>query len=470
MNQFTRRLGIFSIVMITITSVDSLRNLPGIALFGTTLISFFIIAGLCFLIPSALVAAELSSTWPKTGGIYVWVREAFGKKWGFLAIWCQWIENVIWYPTILSFIAGALAFIISPTLADNKYYLISVILIVFWSLTFLNMAGIQLSAKFSEYCGMLGLVIPMLFIIILGVIWIAMGNPMQIQFDWHTALPSFKDPTLFVSLTAIVLAFCGMEIATVHGQDVHNPHRTYPIALLISVLFIFATMLLGALSIAVIVPQEKLSLVSGIIQAFRQYFVADHVSWMTPVIAICIILGALAGVSNWIIAPNRGLMVALKDNNIAQQLQYENRNGAPAKLLLYQAILVTILAAVYLLMPTVNSSYWVLTAMTAQVYMVMYIFMFAAAIRLRHSHPEYKRPFKIPLGKFGIWVVGIVGILTSLFTIFIGFYPPVQLHVSFENYEIVLVSGLFIMTCPPLIIIGIKHLYRKVIRSNKDVK
>ncbi len=468
MNKTVRTLGIFSIVMITVTSVDSLRNLPGTALFGSALIFFFCVAGLCFLLPSALVASELSSAWPKTGGIYVWVREAFGRKWGFLAIWCQWIENVIWYPTILSFIAGALAYVISPTLANDKYYLISVIILVFWGLTFLNLAGINLSAKFSEFSGMFGLVVPMLFIIILGIVWVAMGHHVQLKFAAHDLIPNLKDPDIIVSLTAIVLSFCGMEIATVHGQDVKNPHRTYPIALCIAVVFIFTTMLFGALSIAVIVPQQQLSLVSGIVQAFNNYFIADHMAWMTPVIAVCIIFGALAGVSNWIIAPNRGLLIAIKDINIAHTLQKENKCGAPSRLLFAQAIFVTLLALVYLLMPTVNSSYWVLTAMTAQVYMVMYILMFAAAIKLRYSQARHKRPFQIPGGKFVIWLVSGIGIVTSLFTIAIGFYPPHALDVGgLAHYEVVLVSGLIIMTCSPLIIMFIKHLIQS--RRKKNV-
>src|SRR6516164_3994438 len=104
--QRLKALSLLSLVMITVGSVDSIRNLPATALFGSSLIFFFILGAIFFLIPTALVSAELSSAWAKQGGIYVWVKEAFGEKCGFLAIWFQWIENVIWYPTILSFVAG----------------------------------------------------------------------------------------------------------------------------------------------------------------------------------------------------------------------------------------------------------------------------------------------------------------------------------------------------------------------------
>ncbi|MDX2345542.1 MAG: amino acid permease, partial [Legionella sp.] len=102
MAQKKHALTLFSLTMITVGSVDSIRNLPATALFGSQLIAFFILGAICFLIPTALVSAELASGWPKQGGVYVWVKEAFGQRAGFLAIWLQWIENVIWYPTMLA--------------------------------------------------------------------------------------------------------------------------------------------------------------------------------------------------------------------------------------------------------------------------------------------------------------------------------------------------------------------------------
>src|SRR3990167_3696788 len=113
-------------------------------------------------------SADLASGWPKQGGIYIWVREAFGKKAGFLAIWLQWIENVIWYPTILSFVAGTVGYWINPELANNAYFLWSVIVISFWGVTWINLCGMTASAWFSNICTIVGLLMPMSLIIILG--------------------------------------------------------------------------------------------------------------------------------------------------------------------------------------------------------------------------------------------------------------------------------------------------------------
>lgn len=448
-------IGAFSIAMMTVTSVDSIRNLPAIALFGSPLIFFFLIGAFCFLVPSAMVSAELATGWSKTGGVYIWVKEAFGKKCGLLAIWFQWIENVIWYPTILSFIAGSIAYIFSPSLAANKYYLMSVIVATFWVVSLLNLRGIKLSARFSSVCGILGLIVPMSMVVLLGVVWVLMGQPLQIQFDLSAMAPNFHDPSILVSLTAIVLCFCGMEIATVHSQDVKNPKRDYPRALKFSVIFIMLTMLLGALAIAVTVSSNQLSLVSGISQSLQIYLNAYHMGWLTPVVMFLVLFGILGSLSNWIIAPSRGMQIALNDLKIFPSLVKENRFLVPTPLIIYQAVIVTLLAGVFLLLPSVNASYWILTAMTAQLYMGMYILMFAAAIALRYRRPEVERAYRIPGGKPGVWIVSGVGLVISVITIIIGFFPPQGLNVgSLWHYEAIMTIGLFLMSVPPFILLA----------------
>ncbi len=114
--QGDRPLGVCALVMFNIVAVDSLRSLPFGASLGFSLVFYYLLALLIFLLPVALVSAELATTWPNKGGIYVWVREAFGEKWAMLVVWLQWIYNIIWYPTILSFIVTALAYLIHPTL------------------------------------------------------------------------------------------------------------------------------------------------------------------------------------------------------------------------------------------------------------------------------------------------------------------------------------------------------------------
>lgn len=460
-----KSLTLFSLVMMTVGSVDSIRNLPATALFGSQLIFFFIFGALFFLIPTALISAQLASSCPKQGGVYIWIKEAFGKQAGFLAIWLQWIENVIWYPTILSFVAGTIGYLINPQLAQNPVFLWAIIICAFWGVTLINLLGIKASAFFSNLCAITGLFLPMALIISLGISWLVGGNVSAIHFGWNDFLPNLHDSSMWVSLTAIMLSFCGIEIATVHANDVHNPKRSFPLALLLSVVIILVTLMFGSLAIAVVLPQNEINLVAGIMQAFNAFFAKYNMLICMPFITIMLVLGGLGGVSNWIIAPTKGLLVAANDGNLPEFFKRVNRFEAPTTMLILQAIIVTLLTSIFLFMPSVNGSYWLLTALAAQLYMFMYLLMFAAAIKLaRHSSftPGY---FKIPGGFKGLVIVASIGIIGTLTTLVVSFMPPAGINVgSVGKYELMLVSGFVLMCLPPFI--SLRWQRRKIPRED----
>src|SRR5262249_37607317 len=148
-------------------------------------------------------SAELSSRYPEEGGIFHWVRHAFGTKTGMVAIWLQWVNTVVWYPTILSFIAGTAAYLFDPKLAQSKVFLAAVILIVFWSLTLISLLGVRVSAKINTVCVIIGTIFPLLLLIGFGISWWASGHSLQISFGWHDIFPTLKTSDNWVSLIAI---------------------------------------------------------------------------------------------------------------------------------------------------------------------------------------------------------------------------------------------------------------------------
>jgi amino acid transporter len=305
------KISVLALVLLITGAIDSIRNLPATALFGSSLIFFFIFSAIVFLIPVALVSAELSSTWSEEeGGVYSWVRHAFGENMAFFTIWLQWINTMVWYPTILLFIAGTLAYLINPQLAQNKFYLISVILIIFWSLTFVGLSGLRASAAFASFCAIIGMIIPMAIIIILALLWFIKGEPLAIDLSFNSLIPHWKNTQSWVSLTAIMTSFLGMELAAVHVRNVHNPQHNFPRAMFFSVILILTTMIFGSLAIAIVLPQDKISLVHGVMQAFTNFFQAYHISAMMPVMVILLLLGSVGSMVNWIISPAKGLLLA----------------------------------------------------------------------------------------------------------------------------------------------------------------
>ncbi len=453
------RLSTFTLAMLITGTVDSIRNLPASALFGSTLIFFFVFSALVFLIPAALVSAELSANMPEHGGIYHWVRAAFGEKVAFLAIWLQWINTIFWFPTIFSFVAGTATYLISPELAQNKLYLITAILTILWFLTWINLKGIHVAARFTSLCTLIGLITPMALLIILSLIWVFLGKPIQIHFTATNLIPHLNDSENWIALTAIMTAFLGMELATSHIREVRNPQTTFPKALLISVILILATMILSSLAIAFVLPQSDINLVNGVMQSFNFFLTAYHLHWMMPILTLLLIVGTMGSIINWVISPVKGLLQAAQQNYLPAFLRYENSKGVPKNLLIAQAILVTFVCLAFLLMPSINGSYWLLTALSTQLYMLMYVMMFIAALYLRYqSHSTRSQTnFMIPGGKLGIWLTCLLGLFGCCITLIVGFFPPSHIDVgSAFHYEIIFVSGLILMIAP----VSLVYLYK----------
>ncbi|MES2344977.1 MAG: APC family permease [Chlamydiota bacterium] len=452
-----RILSVFVLAMLNVSIMASLRNLPLVAEYGWGAICYFFIVAIMFLIPCALVSAELATGWPKTGGVYIWVREALGDRMGFLAIWMQWVHNVAWYPVILSFVATTLAYVINPDLSNHKGYTLTIILVGFWGMTLLNYLGIKTSSWFSTIGVILGTIAPGLFIIGLGMSWLGMGNPSQVPFSLSALVPKWEGVGNMVFLTGLFLAFAGLEVSSALAAEVKNPQKNYPKSIVLAALITFFIFMLGALSIAVVIPQKDISLVSGLMEAFSHFFSFYHLEWFLPIMGILLIIGAVAEVNAWIVGPVKGLYATSIHGNLPPLFQKLNKRDVPVNLLLLQAIIVTAASCVFLYMPTLSSSYWILSALSAQSYLVMYILMFISAIRLCYTKPHVPRAYKVPFAKKGMWFFASLGILASILAIIIGFVPPTQLVTgSLIFYDSFLVIGLLIMIGIPLAIYQFK--------------
>ena len=449
MTSSKRVLSVFSLVMINVIAVDSLRTLPMTAKLGFSLVSYYLLAAFVFFIPVALVAAELATAYPNTGGIYVWVREAFGRRAAFITIWLQWIYNVVWYPTILAFIAATIAYIFAPNLANDKYFLLFTIIPLFWLFTILNCFGMKISSLVSIIGASVGTIIPMVGIIFLGILWLIDGRPIEIATPlvWLPDFSSLGNLSLF---SAVLFGLLGMEMSAVHAEEVKNPQRDYPRALLFSTIIIFSTLVLGSLAIIIVVPDTKLSVVSGLIDAYAIFFDSYNMHWLTPIIAVFIVIGGLSGVSAWIIGPTKGLLISAQDGSIPKEFAKVNKFGAPVKILIAQALIFTALSSVFILLDSVNAAYWILSDLCAQMALIVYLFMFAAAIKLRYSQPHQARAYKIPGGKAGMWIVAGVGFICCFLTVLIGFIPPTQIQIKNPLFfQAFLAVGLFIFVVIP---------------------
>lgn len=453
-----KKISFFSLVILIIAAIDNIRNLPAAALFGTAMIFFFVFSAIVFLIPTSLVAAELSAAFPEKGGVYQWINMAFGKKWAMAAIWLQWINTMVWYPTMLSFIAGTLSYLIDPALAQNKAYLVSVILTVFWGLTLANLKGVHVSAMINNVCATIGTIIPMIFLIILGAIWFFKGEPLQIHLSTENLIPPLHQTMSWVSLIAIMASFVGMELSGVHVNDIREPQHNFPKAVLLATFFIFTTMVLGSLSIAFVLPENQINLVSGVMQVFSNFFHVFGFEKFLPFLTIAMVVGSIGTMINWLISPAKGLLHAAEFGFLPPFFTRKNKAGVAHNILIAQAVLVTVFCLAFLLEPSVNAFYWFLTALSTELYMIMYILMFAAGVSLHYKYVNRPSKFKIPGGNLGIWATSLLGFFGCAVTIIVSFFPPDNIDIGSSSRYLTLICLGNIVTISPLFLF---YLYRK---------
>ena len=460
-NNSTFRLSVATLAIMNVTAVVSLRGLAAESVYGLSSAFYYLFAAMVFLIPTALVAAELAAMFSdKEGGVFRWIGEAFGARTGFLAIWLQWIQSTIWYPTVLTFGAVSIAFIgmnqqHDMALASNKLFTLIVVLAIYWTATFISLKGLNWVGKISKWGGIIGTIIPAGLLILLGIIYLVSGghNNMDMSAGFFPDLKQFDN---LVLASSIFLFYAGMEMMGIHVMDVNNPTRNYPKAIIIGSLITVTIFILGTFSLGFIIPAKEVSLTQSLLIGFDRYFEYLHMSWAAPLIAIALMFGVLAGVLTWVAGPSKGIFTVGKAGYLPPFFQKSNKNGVQRNILLIQGAIVTLLSLLFVVMPSVQSFYQILSQMTASLYLIMYMLLFAAAIVLRYKMKSSNRPFRLG-GNPLMWIIAGLGFCGSLLAFILSFIPPAQISTgSPTTWVTILVVGCIIVVVIPFIIYSMR--------------
>ena len=443
-----KKIGPLLLIALNASVIVGLEGLPQMATYGTGLIFLFLLGAVAFLIPVGLVSSELAVGWPRGGGVYGWVDSAFGRRAAVLAVWCQWLQILVWYPTGLSFGAASIAYIFDPELAKNTLFNVIVVLVIFWTVTLINLRGLNTSSIVASVGLVLGTILPTMLIIVFAAIWLGGGETIAMSEEKRGFLPHLEGIRGLVIAVGMSTFYSGLEVNAVHGSRVNKPRRTIPFAMVVSASIILAIYVFGSLGIAIIVPEAEIekTLNVGPLEMFRTFLSDYGVGWISPILAACVAIGVLGHVSTWVIGPTESVRRAALRRDLPAVMGKTNANGVPGPLLIIQAIIVTSMTLAFFVMNSPAVAFLVLTVLSGTVYLVMYILMFAAGIRLRYTMPNVERFFQVPGGTIGMWIIAGTGILVSLVALGLSFLPPEkdQLDVGNTFVYVAMVVGIFL--------------------------
>ncbi|GAA1089702.1 APC family permease [Kitasatospora arboriphila] len=430
-----------TLALMTTSSVASLRAAPTMAVYGLACVFLYIVPAIVFLLPTALVSAELASGW--TGGVYNWVAQGLSKPLGFLAVWCQFAMTIFYYPSLLAYVASTIAYVIDPALANSGLYTAIVIMVLYWTGVWVSSRGTGAVAGLASWGLVIGTLIPGTLLVVLGLVFLGQGNPSAAPMNASHIFPAWTGLASLVLIVNNFLSYSGMEMNAVHVSSLKDPPKEFPKSMFLAMGLVLLIFILPALAISWVVPADQLSLTAGVMQAFDAFFQYFDIGWLTPVIAVGLVAASLGGMLTWLAGPSKGLLlISRQEGYLPPFLQKLNAHGVQQNILVTQGVVTTAIALMYAFIPSVSSAYWIFSVITTQVYLIMYLLMFLAAIRLRRNQPDHPRGYRAP----ALVVLCVTGFAASAAAMVIGFVPSSQFSGgSVWSYVLIVGGGLLLL-------------------------
>jgi len=406
------------VVLFNISAIVGLRWLTTAASqFGLASLGLWLLAMVVFFLPSAVAVRELADIDPAAGGIYRWVRRAFGPLHGFVAGWGYWVNNLFYFPSLLVATAAIAAYALGARfvhLGDDARFVGVLSLAGLWLAVGVNVVGLRVGKRLQNLGGY-GTWLPALIFVLLAV-WSLVTHGSATPFTARGLVPARFDLPSINLFATMTFAFAGLELAPTLGDEIHDAAPTLRRGVLLSGFAIVAMYVLGTAAMLVALPADTVSITNGMPQATAALVERLGAAWLAPVaglVALLLVLGNLGGVGAWLAGSARLPYVAGVDGVLPPAFsRIHPRWHTPHVGLLVQGVIATVFVIASLAGTSVKSAYLVLTQTTLILFFIPYLYLFATYLRLRRHRT------------LGTAVVGLVGLAAVLFSIVLGFVPP----------------------------------------------
>ncbi|MFQ9727180.1 MAG: glutamate:gamma-aminobutyrate antiporter [Clostridium perfringens] len=425
-----KSLTLFGFFAMTASMVMAVYEYPTFATSKLHLVFYLLLGGFLWFIPVALCAAEMATVdgWEK-GGVFTWTGKNLGKKYGFANLFFEFFEITVGFVTMIYFILGALSYVFDwPALNSNPMIKFIGVLVIFWILALSQFGGTKYTAKIAKIGFIVGILLPAAILIILALVYIIQGNPIYIS-STDTFVPDFTKVNTLVVFVSFILSYMGVEASATHANEMDNPKKEYPLAMLLLVIVAIVVSTLGGLAIAAVIPQDQINLSAGVVQTFAVllgHFTANN-TILVKIIALLLAFGVIAEVSSWVVGPTRGMIIAAEEGAIPKSWAKTNEHDVPVYLVIAQGIIVSIWDAVLTFgAGGSNLSFLAAMSLTVVIYLSGYILFFAGYIKAILGE-GLNGAYQMPGGKPVKIIVAIIGLATSIFAFFISFVPPTSI-------------------------------------------
>lgn len=407
---FPRVLRRFDATLFTVCAILVIDQLAAAASIGTSSIFWWVFTLFLFFIPYALISAELGAAYPEEGGIYAWVRRAYGPRWGARTSWLYWINVALWMPSVYVLFAGMFAQMFAPEM--SLWAKIGIGIVLTWVTVYINIISLDVG-KWVPNVGAVVKAGIMLSIGIGGVVY-AMGHGVANDFSLRAMAPSWEAGLAF--LPVIVYNFMGFELMSGASEEMTNPQRDVPRAIIISGLLIAAFYLLATVGILIALPVEDIGLIEGLLDSLHGLF--DGYGWggvFVTMLGIGALFTFVANMVTWTIGANRSASEAADRGDLPAVFgKLHPTHRTPANAAIITGIVSTAVIVLYgFLASSAEDLFWTIFAFSSIVFLLPYLLMFGAFLALRRKDASHPRPYRVPGGQ------SVARLLVALCIVFI---------------------------------------------------
>jgi len=420
--------------LFTVSAILLLDTLSASASIGVSSITWWCILGVLFFIPYGLISAELGTTYPEQGGIYAWVRDAFGARWGTRVTWLYWLNNVLWQASIFALFAGVFSAMFYPDMHISLRIAIAV------SLAWITFGVNTMSMSVGKWFPNVGAIVKLIAFaaLIAGGIAFALNSPDEMANDFTLAafVPEWGSSTQYIS--TIIYGMLGFELMSSASEEMKNPTRDVPRSILSSGIVIFLAYTLGTFAILAAVPLDEINLVEGLVDTFRQLLGSSAAGVAaSTVLGTMVMLTFLSNGITWAMGANRAASEAAYDGELPAFLAKEHpQHGTPMGAAFGMAVLTTIVLLAYGFMAGSNEElFWNLFAASAVVFLLPYIGAVSAFLYARIKDAERPRPYRVPGG------LAVARALTYVCVFFLALSIVLFMYVPGSGFDIPVVAG-----------------------------
>ncbi|HKV05930.1 MAG TPA: APC family permease [Candidatus Acidoferrales bacterium] len=443
--QLRRAIGPWDLLLFNVASVLGPRWIAVAAHNGTSSISLWALAATLFFLPTTFILAELSTRFPEEGGLYVWTKKAFGEFHGFVAGWTYWVYTFFYFPALLTASVAMCAYVGgsgAAYLAQDRPFLLTGAFLLLFAAVALNIVGVGIG-KWLQNAGGLGTYVPLLMLIGMAVyLWHTHGS--VTHFTWSNILPRWNWDTLNF-WPQIAFAFGGLELASSMSEEIRDPRRAFPRAILGSGISIVLIYIAGTMALLAILPAGVVDPKSGVFQALTSGSTMLGIGFFGIIAAILVVFGNAGGVGATVAGVARIPFVVGIDRYMPAAFgKIHPRWKTPWVAMLVQAGISCVILLVTQINETANSAYYILVSATNILYFIPFAYIYAAVIKLAYGadRAKNKDAVLIPGGKLGVWVAASLALGIVLAAIALSFIPPGE-SVHKWIFEAKLVGGTF---------------------------